>query len=155
MGRLLVGWPPSRLGTRLLAGRETRACRYVDVWNDHLVRAALDGDRALTFSPEARLVFETWHDDVEQELPAGRVYGDVKEFAVKISDSVARLAGLLTRLEFGDQVMPDHVQRPTPRCPRPKHPATAEQARSRSRRLRLAGVSIWRALTWLWRSSEK
>jgi hypothetical protein len=111
VGRLLVAYPPSRLGTRLLAGREHRPYRHVDAWNESLSRAVLAGERELAFSSCAQARFLEWHDSVERGLPPGRVFGDVKEFAVKIRDSVARIAGLFARLDGHDEVQPDHVAR--------------------------------------------
>lgn len=111
VGRLLVSWPPSRLGTRLLSGREHRAYRHVDAWNESLSKAVLAGDRELAFSDAAQALFLDWHDSVERGLPPGRVFGDVKEFAVKIRDSVARIAGLFARLEGHDEVEQEHVAR--------------------------------------------
>jgi hypothetical protein len=84
---------------------------HVGDWNQAVTMMALAGERELTFSTDALSVFLRWHDEVEQGLPLGRLYGDIREFAVKIRDSVARLAGLFARLEGADQVGEAHVAR--------------------------------------------
>lgn len=111
VGRLLVSWPPSRVGTRRLADREQLAYREVGEWNKTVTRLASEGEHELSFSPEAWRTFVSWHDQVEGGLPLGQVYGEVTEFAVKARDSVARIAGLFARLDGDDQVLPVHVER--------------------------------------------
>jgi hypothetical protein len=62
-------------------------------------------------SPEARDAYMAWHDRVERGLPVGRVYGDVRESAVKARSSVARIAGIFARMEGADLVEEGHVAR--------------------------------------------
>ena len=111
VGRMLISWPPSRTGTRLMSGRDERAYLHVQVWNDEVVRLARDGARELAFSPAAGRIFMAWHDEVEVLLPTGKTYADVRSFAVKTREGVARFAGLIARLEGSDQVLPHHVDR--------------------------------------------
>ncbi len=65
----------------------------------------------IPFGEPATEVFLEWHDRVERGLPAGRAYHDVREFAVKIRDAVARIAGIFARLDESNVVTVDHVRR--------------------------------------------
>ena len=40
-----------------------------------------------------------------------KIYADIREFAVKIRDSIPRLAGLMARLEKSPTVTSDHIER--------------------------------------------
>ncbi len=111
VGRMLIAWPPTRTGRRLLAKRDHRAYRTVPEWNERVLALARGEARELALSSAASRVYLKWHDEVEVRLPTGRAYSDVKEFAIKTRDSVARLAGLIACLEEAETVVADHVAR--------------------------------------------
>lgn len=111
VGRLLISWPGSTAGTRMLSGRTAAPYTAAPAWNAHLAGMLTTDATDVTFNPEAQRTFLAWHDRVEAGLPLGRAYADTKPFAVKIRDAVARLAGLFARLEGCRIVTAEHVER--------------------------------------------
>lgn len=112
VGRILIAWPQSTVGTRMMSGLDHHArFRHVDPWANRLLDLHRDGDAMLALTDDAREAFFDWHDDVEAQLPMGQAYADVRPSAVKIRGSVARIAGLFARLDGGIDVRPQHVER--------------------------------------------
>jgi hypothetical protein len=111
LGRVLIAWPPDRTGTRLLADAPRVIYRHVAPWGERVQAAYREGPRTLPMSPEARDAYTAWHDRVERGLPVGRVYGDVRESAVKARSSVTRLAGIFARMNGADLVEAEQVAR--------------------------------------------
>lgn len=124
IGRVLFVWPAPMAGHRKLRSQphEVRLDK-VSAWNRTLTKTASDLEETfLGFTPGAYDLFVDWHDQVEELLPAGEVYADIKDFVVKIREQVARIAGLFAFLEHdpdeepdpyrgGIEVREDHVSR--------------------------------------------
>lgn len=111
VGRLLIAWPASTAGKRMLSGRAQAPYRAVPAWNATLAGMATAEACEVVFAPDAQRAFLVWHDRVESALPLGRAYGEVRPFAVKVRDAVPRLAGLFARLEGRRIVGTDDVSR--------------------------------------------
>lgn len=111
VGRLLIAWPQSRAGTRMLAGREDATYRAVPAWNDKIATMLTTEDSTVVFDPEARQVFLRWHDRVERSIKEGCALSEIRAFAVKTRDAVPRFAGLFARIEGSSLVRVEHVQR--------------------------------------------
>lgn len=111
VGRLLVAWPPSTAGTRMLSCDESAPFTATPAWNRH-VTDLLDEPRGeVIFTPDATRVFLEWHNQIEAGLPRGRVYHEIRTPAVKARESVARIAGLFAVLEGRRLVDVAHIQR--------------------------------------------
>lgn len=114
--RALFSWPPSTAGTRKLQDRTRDAglgYQHVGPWNLHLIENHRLGEMTLALSTDAHAEFAAWHDRIEEGLPAGGTYADVREFAVKYRECAARIAGLFARLEGYKTVQVDHMRRAT------------------------------------------
>lgn len=111
VGRLLIAWPPSTAGTRMLSLGESAPFTATPAWNRH-VTGLLDEPRSeVTFTPDATRLFLEWHNRIEAGLPRGRFYHEIRTPAVKARESVARIAGLFAVLEGRRLVDEAHVQR--------------------------------------------
>lgn len=113
LGRVLFAWPQSKAGTRMLQGHRPKPYTAVPAWNAHLLSMVDDTQRQVVFSTAAQGVFTAWHDKVEAGLNPAGLYADLKTFAPKIRESVARLAGLFARIDGAAVVTADHVSRAT------------------------------------------
>lgn len=105
LARVLVAWPPSRVGERVLSDEAPAAYVAVPAWNQHLMTMASEpSERTIGLSPEAWKAFAAWRNEVETGLRVGGVYTDVQAFVPKVTSSVLRLAGLLAAMEQASTV---------------------------------------------------
>lgn len=102
--RFLVAHPESTQGTRYYR-EQTPGEPALTVFNARAMQlltapACVDVEGRLettylTLSPEAKEIWVSFHDEVEDELGRGREYYDVQDVASKAADNAARLAACL------------------------------------------------------------
>ncbi|MBC7617549.1 MAG: DUF3987 domain-containing protein [Candidatus Saccharibacteria bacterium] len=104
LARFLVSWPQSTQGMRHFTEAPAN-WPALAAFNNRLTAilnrpAPIDDDGGLTpamltFSPDAKSAWVTFHDAIESELSTGRELYDVRDVASKTADNAARLAALL------------------------------------------------------------
>ncbi len=102
--RFLVAHPESTQGTRYYR-EQTPGEPALTAFNARITQllnipAQVDAEGRLettylTLSPEAKEIWVSFHDEVEEELGRGREYYDVQDVASKAADNAARLAACL------------------------------------------------------------
>ena len=102
--RFLVAHPESTQGTRYYR-EQTPGEPALTAFNARVAQllnipAQVDAEGRLettylTLSPEAKEIWVSFHDEVEEELGRGREYYDVQDVASKAADNAARLAACL------------------------------------------------------------
>jgi putative DNA primase/helicase len=110
LARFLVAWPESTQGSRLfteapehwpkLAMFQRRITEILNI----AVPIAEEGGlnpAMLTFTPEAKTAWITFHDALEVELRSGGELYDVRDVASKTADNAARLAALFHAFAHG------------------------------------------------------
>ncbi|MDA8231694.1 MAG: YfjI family protein [Magnetospirillum sp.] len=118
LARFLMCWPVSTQGTRRFTEAPTSwpALSAFHQRIEALLNAPIPmGDDGaltpamLTLSPEAKNVWVTFHDGIEEELGAGGELVDVRDVASKTADNAARLAALFHVFEHGvgGQIQPE------------------------------------------------
>lgn len=126
LARFLICHEPSIAGSRLLRGRDLSkgSCndpsimKYWEKMTDLLDRPLninnKTGGLELTVSSLRGDVFEMWcsiHDNIENELKPNGCYVDIKAFASKAPEYVARIAAILAFVEGDANPTIEHVQR--------------------------------------------
>lgn len=112
LARFLIAWPESTQGTRLYKD-PPELWPSLDSFHKRL-RTLLDlrlplndygalSPRMLEFSPEAKLVWVDFHDEVETELRPGREMAEARDIASKAADNAARVAALFHLFEYGSE----------------------------------------------------
>ena len=121
LARFFIAWPESTQGTRMyqdppenwphLAKFHRRLGALLDLplpldENGELAPAMLE------FSPEAKAIWVSFHDDIEKELRPGRDMAEARDVASKAADNCARLAALFHVFEndLGGTIGPGHMQ---------------------------------------------
>lgn len=108
--RFLLSWPESTQGTRLFqeAPKDwSRLTAFHDRILGILSQPAPIGEdgtlspATLTFTPEAKAAWVTFHNAIEEELSNGGELHDVRDVASKTADNAARLAALFHMFEQG------------------------------------------------------
>jgi 5S rRNA maturation endonuclease (ribonuclease M5) len=111
LARFLFAWPVSTQGTRPF--KEPPAnWPHLAAFNNRIAAILLkdvpiteSGGLAplmLTMTPDARVIWIAFFNDVEQELAPNGALADVRDVASKIADNAARLAALFHYFEGGD-----------------------------------------------------
>ncbi len=110
LARFLVAWPASTQGTRLFKDAPTHWPKLA-AFHQRLERIlnvplAIDEDGTLQtvplpLTPEAKVCWVQFHDEVEVRLGVGGDYAEIRDVASKCADNAARLAALFHIFEHG------------------------------------------------------
>jgi len=122
LARFLIAWPESTQGTRMFHDppkdwpKLGKFHRRLESLLDHPLSFDEAGNLSPTMielSPEAKKIWISFHDEVEEELRPGRDMAETRDIASKGADNAARLAGLFHVFENGPggQVGADNMER--------------------------------------------
>ena len=124
MSRVLVAYPPSRMGTRKYksasAGQTAAMQRFsrrilelLDGWSAPSAQQAF---RLLTLSSEGSSLWVSYHDENEKRLQDSSAFQEISRFVAKAPEHVLRVAGVLALVEdpmvqeIGREVLVNAVQ---------------------------------------------
>lgn len=95
LARALMSFPPSTQGTRFEQGGET-PCEHLP-WFHERCRTLLNrsGQRVLRFTPDAQQLWHNVANDYEASIQPGRCNSDIRDFASKAAENIARVAAVL------------------------------------------------------------
>jgi hypothetical protein len=101
LSRTLLGFPPSRQGWR--AETYETACPKLD-WFYERCKTLLSSNeqKVLKFSPAAQARWHAVSASYEQQMRPGWIFCDMKDFASKAAENIARVAAVLHAFETDD-----------------------------------------------------
>lgn len=112
LGRVLMCRPDVAYGTRTFQRQEDKSTDWLDLFNKRALEILQfahgsmdDRDESrvtLNFDPEAQKYWEAMFNDIEAGTADGGVFADVREFAGRYGEHVARLAALFHFFEHWD-----------------------------------------------------
>ena len=126
MARFLIFDAPSLAGSRLLKGRDLTngaytdlmIIRYIETVKTFLNRSINVNEKtgelileSFEIKGDALKEWSTIHDAIEKQIALGGNFEDIKPFASKAAEYVARIAAILSFFEMFDSPKVDHIQR--------------------------------------------
>lgn len=112
LARCLVCYPQSTQGTRFLRG-QPKQHNEIEKFRNHITKLLNDqknlflkhqqesnnGKTELSFSPEAQVEWETIFNNIEYAILPGGVFCEARDYAAKVAENIARLAGIFHAFE--------------------------------------------------------
>ncbi len=126
LARFLIAYPYSTQGTRYIQNQAPSwqhlpiySARFAEILNANLQSNSqgLTEKRVITFSREAQTRWIDAYNSIESFIPSGEYLSDIKDYAAKIAENVARMAALFHFFEGGKgEISFDTVDRAAEVC---------------------------------------